>query len=262
MSDKPWWGEYSFENGQGRLWQLAGLELRFCRQPGEWQIEVLRQAEQQEDEHGWAFAPESHPALAGARLSRHLFRETRDCLRLLPRLADRPVVIKPVNPLFIAAGQQATLFVSTPVWASAWLEGLGKPILDIPVVHPSDTWFGSSPIRGQLAYATKVFCRTELSQLPIRPFRAVTPVTILNDGNDTMPVERLCLPVPQLDLFSGTDSRLWTPGLRVERQANTRIPRVVVESQRHPASGVVKRLTQARESDHSSLGSMFDLFFD
>ncbi len=32
----------------------------------------------------------------------------------MPRLADRSVVIKPVDPIYIPAGQRGTLYISTP----------------------------------------------------------------------------------------------------------------------------------------------------
>lgn len=261
MADKrPWWGEYHFETDSTRSWQLAGLDLRITRHTAEWHLESYRHPDQHEDLHDWQEQLGSIPLAETARLHRHLFTSTSDSLHLLPRLADRPVVIKPIDPLYIPAGQHATLFVSTPLWLSVWAGHHPEPLLDLPVVRPSDTWFGITPVRGQVCYATKVFCRTELSQLPIRPFRAVTPVSIDNAGPDTMPIERLCMPMPLLELYSATDGRLWTPGLRVERQPNTRIPRVRVDNHLHPAAGNVKRLGSARHADEDTLGRMFEHF--
>lgn len=262
MTDKAWWGDFSFDPDKGQSWRLAGLEVRLSRRQGEWRIETRRPADQHEDIQDWRHDPVSPEELPEARLQRFLFRQTTPRMRMLPRLADRPVVIKPVSPLFIAPGQSATLFVSTPVWVNAWVDGMDKPLLDIPVVRPSDTWFGASPIRGQLAYATKVFGRTDLAHLPVRPFRAVTPVTIANDSADAMQVERVCLPAPQLDVHAGEDGRLWTPGLRVERPAHTRLPKVLIESRHPDFAGRLTRLSPARENDAGALGSMFDHFFD
>lgn len=55
------------------------------------------------------------PLQAGMRVSRFSFRETAKLLRLVPALADRPVVVRPDLPFFISADETITLFVSTPV---------------------------------------------------------------------------------------------------------------------------------------------------
>ena len=103
-----WWGEFSFDLDKGRLWRLAGLDLRLCRRQGEWRIETLRRPDQHEDHQDWIIEMQSPEEIGGARLQRHLFTAAPERLRLLPRLADRPVVIRPVSPLFIAPGQSAT----------------------------------------------------------------------------------------------------------------------------------------------------------
>lgn len=257
-----WWGEFGFEPGEGRMWRLAGLDVRLSRHEREWVLETSRSPFQHEDVQDWELL---HPSLAApenAAPSRFLFNRTGEKLRVMPALADRSVVIKPVTPLYIPAGQSATLFVSTPVWAQVRVEGLDSPLMDVPVIRPSDTWFGTSPAQGRLCYGTKVFGRTDLSALPLRPFRAVTPVAISNDSPDTMQVERLCMPVPSLDLFGAPDGRLWTHGLLVDRQPGSRQPRVRIDPRMHAAAGVVRLLSRAREHDEDTLSRMFEHFLD
>jgi hypothetical protein len=83
----------------------------------------------------------------------------------MPRLADRSVVIKPVDPIYIPAGQRGTLYISTPLWISGFVEGQKEPLFDIPVILPKDTWFGPDHRTGEMCYATSVDGRTELNQL-------------------------------------------------------------------------------------------------
>lgn len=257
-----WWGEFRFEAGESRLWRLAGLDLRLTRNDREWQVECRRNPMQHEDEQDWTLeSPAPHP-LPDVIPGRHLFDRTGPVLKILPALADRSVVIKPVNPLYIPGGQSAVLFVSTPVWVQVKVEQAVTPLLDIPVIRPSDTWFGSTPVQGRVCYGTKVFGRTELALLPLRPFRAVTPVSIRNDAGDTMPVERICMPVPLLDLYCATDGRLWTPGLLVDRQPGARLPRVRIDSRMHEDAGVVRLLGRAREQDPDTLTRMFEHLLD
>jgi hypothetical protein len=50
-----------------------------------------------------------------------MFHKTNSSFHLMPRLSDRSVVIKPVDPIYIPAGQRGTL--SAPVmdcWLSQW----------------------------------------------------------------------------------------------------------------------------------------------
>ncbi len=262
MTIQVWWGEYTFEAGQTRHWQLAGLDLQVRRSPWEWQIESFRQPHQHEDEHSWQVDDTETVLPEKTVLQRHIFNQTSDKLNLRPRLADRSVVIKPINPLFIPAAQSATLFVSTPVWVTVTIDGVDHPLLDIPVVRPTDTWFGSNPIRGELCYATKVFGRLNLDQLPVRAFRAVTPVHIFNNGIDTMPIERINIPTALLPLYSSLDGRLWTPTLEVERVNNGRAPKVRIEPRLHAAAGIVKLLNKARRENEDNLIRLFEHFFD
>jgi hypothetical protein len=90
----------------------------------------------------------------------------------------------------------------------------------------------------------------------------VTPVAISNDSPDTMQVERLCMPVPSLDLFGAPDGRLWTHGLLVDRQPGSRQPRVRIDPRMHAAAGVVRLLSRAREHDEDTLSRMFEHFLD
>jgi hypothetical protein len=262
MATPVWWGEYTFEAGQTRHWQLAGLDLQVRRSPWEWQIESYRHPQQHEDDHSWQILDSETELPEKTVLQRHIFNQTNDTLSLLPRLADRSVVIKPINPLFIPANQSATLFVSTPVWVTLAINGVNHPLLDIPVVRPTDTWFGSSPIRGELCYATKVFGRLDLDQLPVRAFRAVTPVHIVNHSADTMPIERINIPTSLLPLYSSTDGRLWTPTLEVERPNNGRAPKVRIDARLHTYAGVAQLVNHARQENQDNLIRLFEHLFE
>ena len=97
----------------------------------------------------------------------------------MPRLANRSVVIKPVDPIYIPAGQRGTLYISTPLWIAGFVEGQREPIFDLPVILPKDTWFGPNHRSGEICYATAVDGRTELEQLRPRAFRAVTQLNFI-----------------------------------------------------------------------------------
>lgn len=259
-----WWGSLDFAPGHARRWDLAGLLLEISRQPQEWRLRLERTPRQSEDNHEWRPLP-APDAEAGDTppFRRYVFRQTSAPLQLLPRLADRSVVVRPVSPLFVPAGQETTFYVSTPLWIAAWVEHLGEPLLDVPVVVPRDTWFGPGPARGQLCYATQVMGRTDLGQLPPRPFRAVTPVHVRNQGGDAMPVDRINIPAPFLPVYAAESGRLWTPALSIVRHAGTQPLHIGLEAGISTQAGHVALLTPARRGqDEHGLIRVFDNFFD
>lgn len=257
-----WWGKQSFEPGQGRHWHMAGMDLCIIRQVREWQFQIDRTPAQSEDNHEW-HRDDQLPEVPMGELRRYVLRQTTGDLTLLPRLADRSVVIRPVMPLFVPPGQEVTFYVSTPVWLACHVEGQETPLLDMPVVRPADTWFGPNTVRGEICYTTQVTGRLELSQLTPRPFRAVTPVRISNLGQDIMPVERINLPVPFLPVYGAESGRLWTPTLHVTAEERQRVPRIRIDSGISTEAGHVALLSPARRgSDEHALIRVFDNLFD
>lgn len=257
-----WWGAQSFGTGQGRHWHLAGMNLSIIRHAREWQFQIERTPDQSEDNHDW-YRDDHLPESPLGELRRYVFRQTTEILELLPRMADRSVVIRPVMPLFVPPGQDITFYVSTPVWVSCHAKDLDSPLLDIPVVRPADTWFGPNMVKGEICYTTKVNGHLELDQLTPRPFRAVTPVQIRNLGNDIMPVERINLPVPFLPIYAAESGRLWTPTLHVTMEQHQRIPRIRIDTSISTEAGHVTLLSPARRgSEEHALIRVFDNLID
>lgn len=259
-----WWGGFDFTIGQGRTWELAGLILDISRQTQEWHLRLHRTAEQSEHNQEWQQRPGSSLAeMGGMDYCRFMFQRTTSALRLLPRLADRSVVVRPVNPLFIPSGQETTLYVSTPVWVAAYVEGSVEPLLDVPVVIPRDTWFGPNPVVGQLCYASQITGRTDFSQLPIRAFRAITPVHVRNHGHTAMPIERINIPTPFLPVYGAESGRLWTPTLAITRQGAALRLNIRIEDGISTQAGHVIQLTAARRGpEEHALIRVFENFFD
>lgn len=263
MSNNTWWGNIPFALDEVRRWQLANLTLQIQRVAQEWQISHHRQNNQHEDEHDWRLLPplDEETMPEKSVLQRHIFNQTSSHITLKPQLADRSVVIKPITPLFIAPNQQTTLFVSTPLWLNVFTSD-NSLLLDTPVIKPTETWFGATPIRGELCYATKVFARLDLEQLPIRSFRAVTPIHITNHHTQSMPIERINIPAPLLSLYAGDDGRLWTPTLEVEQLSYGRAPKIHLSKQLYDRAGNVKLLNNARQNNPENLIHLFENFFN
>ena len=257
-----WWGEQIFEINQSKAWQFGSLLFRLTRGIQEWRLEYYRPVVQydyeqqchQIDDPNFAFPAPVH-------IERYMFKSTQNKLQLMPRLANRSVVIKPVDPIYIPAGQRGTLYISTPLWIAGFVEGQREPIFDLPVILPKDTWFGPNHRSGEICYATAVDGRTELKQLHPRAFRAVTPIEFHNTSNQQLRFDRMNVPVPALPLFySESTGRLWTSQIRVLHEGSDRPPRIRVENRTPPNAGEVAYLHPPRDPA-GALFNMFDSFF-
>ncbi len=258
-----WWGEFDFESGHCRQWKLAGLELAITRHPEEWHVWTQRTPQQSEDNHVWLLREATALAESQSAFTRFVFRQTASHLSLLPHMADRSVVVRPINPLFVPGGQETVFYVSTPLWIAGYAEDVIAPLFDIPVIESRETWFGPSPARGELCYATKVSARTTLSQVAPRPFRAVTPVHVRNHGTSSLPIERINIPAPFLPVYAAESGRLWTPALTVTRDAHSSRLHVHIGKGISTEAGHVVQLTPARRGeDEHALIHVFDNFFD
>lgn len=258
---QPWWGPMRYAIGEARKWQLGSLEFSVQRERCEWQIAYHRPTQQDEDQQTNYNILDADAALtAPVTLQRFLFSQTSEMLSLLPRLADRPVVVRPLNPIIIPPGEQGTLYVSTPLWLAGYPENQKSALFDLPIVRPSDTWFGQNMLNGSLCYATPVFGRTDLTQLPPRPFRAVTPILLRNQSNAPMQLQRLSLPVPALSLYrDAREDRWWTPTLDVTQDNHRAPPRVRIES---VSSTAHLGFVQPPRAPESTLLRMFDSWFE
>lgn len=257
-----WWGEYEFELNRPKAWQFGSLLLRITRNLQEWRLEYHRPQVQYDYEQKWHRIDDPNFAFPQpVQIERYMFKSTESTLSLMPRLANRSVVIKPVDPIYIPAGQRGTLYISTPLWLAGFVAGQREPIFDIPVILPKDTWFGPSPRLGAVCYATSVDGRTELQQLKSRAFRAVTPIEFHNTSNQQLRFDRMNVPIPALPLFfSESTGRLWTSQIRVNHDSIDRPPKVRIESRTPFDAGTVSYIHPPRESGNV-LFNMFDSFF-
>ncbi|RMF77300.1 MAG: hypothetical protein D6739_12950 [Nitrospirae bacterium] len=209
QQDATWWGDFRLPEGATKEWSIGPLRLAVGRELHEWDVRY-EWVESPVGEVGLSVATAVEALPAYDQQERYVCRAGGDRLRLRPVLADRPVISRPVVPLHLLAGEEVTLFVSSPVWLRLAVGEPPRPLTEIAIQRPSDTWFGPSTMEGQLCYDSRSQGRLSLERVPRRPHRAVTRVVVRNAGEDAMRLERLSLPVPYLALFAGVDGRLWT----------------------------------------------------
>jgi hypothetical protein len=137
---------------------------------------------------------------------------------VMPALADRAVVIRPDKPLYVPAGEEVTLYISTPLWMCIEVGEPAHLLQEIPSYRSSDTWFGASTLDGELCYASRTTARLLLEDVPPRFHRALTPILIHNEAEDALLLERIRLPVQHLSLFQAANDFLWTERVTLDRE--------------------------------------------
>jgi hypothetical protein len=135
-------------------------------------------------------------------------------------LADRSVVTSSEQHLSVPAGEEVTVYVSSPLWVRIETGKPGKLLCEIPVFRPSDTWFGPDTTEGELCYASRTFHRVSLEDVPVRPHRATTAVKVKNRARSMLALERMQVPVTHLALYRAGDRRLWTQDVLFEREGD------------------------------------------
>jgi hypothetical protein len=183
--------------------------------------------------------------LEHASLERYLTRHAQPLLHITPTLADRPVVTRPVVPFHLCAGEEATLYVSLPVWMRLEAGPHRLLLKEIAIQRLSDTWFGPSTLEGELCYASTTHCRQDLGEVPLYPYRTITPVLIQNRSKQTLVLERLSLPVHFLSVYGSPQNRLWTSRVSLKWEHGTTVS-MEIEAQAPAQAGKAQMLCGPR----------------
>ena len=245
------WGDFALAEGVTGYWRIGPLELWVSNLAHEWRVAYRQEDDPLESTVTVAIPAETAPPEEVEHL-RFGFGKTGTGLTLAPVLADRAVVVKPEVPLYIPSGEEATLYVSTPVWVRVGLEKTGT-LLELPTYRPSDTWFGSSTVAGEFCYASRTAGRLSLGELVFRPHRAVTPVCVRNRADDPLLLERVKLPVQYLAVYRDESRFLWTPKVTLEREADGDLAGLEVSKKVPREVGPTVRLGEPRQHADKNL---------
>lgn len=254
-----WWGAYEIPVGEARRWRVGGLELWVARSHEGW---LVRSHEHPRDEL------EAPPLIIAEPLQwlpedgadevvKYKLSSLSTRLELRPALADRAVVSRPRMPFSIVAGARTTVYVGTPLWMELRCGEDAVKLCELPLMRPPQTWFGSSTWEGELCYAGWTHCRTDPEEIPLRPWRAITPLLMLNQGKDGWLLDRVVLPVPQLSLYATPAGHLWTSGLDVSRDTDGHVGDIEVHHGEPSDPGPWTELARPRRSGSRSLLGRF-----
>ena len=248
-----WWKDMEFPTGETLCWQIGPFSVWITRSDSEWRVAHEYSSHDEDRPVEWRVDFGRCQPADAAVLSRYIFGRTSPRLSLKPVLADRPVVTKPHTPFYIPSGIDATIFVSTPLWVRIEVNDPPVFLQELPIVRPSDTWFGSSTLEGEICYATRTSARLRLEEVPRRPHRAITPVMIRNRASSNLFLERLSIPVPFLALYGDAQGLLWTEPLTLIRETETEMAEVRLAEDPPAHAETPVRLMEPRQKPETGM---------
>lgn len=259
-ADDAWWTPFELGTREMGRWQIGPSTLWLYHTTHEWRLFHRGGTDSLEASSNVVLplAPEERDAVLHGTtevddVHRISFRQTTADARLRPALADRSVVVRPEDALVVPPGEEATLFVSTPLWVQLLVGAAEKPVHEVPSYRPSDTWFGTSTRSGELSYAVRTAGRMELDDLPQRRHRAITPLRLRNAAADVLRVERVQLPTPHLALYETADGFLWTERVDMHRSRTHEGAEVTVRDGPPPQHASAEPMAPPREAVRKGL---------
>ena len=256
-----WCGEFEIPEGTRSQWRVGPVTIWIERNHGEWRIATeLSEGDDDVRVEYTANAPETD-LMARKNVVRIGTSAESNQVTLEPRLADRDVVTKPLKPFYVAAGEQVSVFVGSPLWLAVGYGNPARTMHEFPLVRPSDTWFGDNTMVGEVCYASRTQCRLRLENLPARPHRAATKVLVNNQSDTPLLLTRMKLPVQYLPLYYDEDGVFWTRDITVTNDAVDK-PAAIRHRDEPPALARSPRLiSQARTYGGENLVmKVFSLF--
>lgn len=219
---EPWWGDFEVSPGATGRWRIGPMRLWLQHRTHEWRLSWHGSPDPLDSTVGvevpW---PGAEPVVeeAGETLvvARYAAPGASSKVSLLPRLADRSTVIRPEDPFHIPAGVSATFFANTALWVEVRIGDPARAICELPIARPPDTWFGPDKTVGELCYASRTWMRMRYEDLPHRPHRAATQITVVNRAAEPLAIERMLLPVDALSLYRHEDGYLTTEPVTLTR---------------------------------------------
>ncbi|ABM04750.1 conserved hypothetical protein [Psychromonas ingrahamii 37] len=220
-NETPWWGEVNLDKERCLQLDIGPLSVAIEHDAHEWRIHSQREKEVDTNDNRLHKIVGQFSPCYYQDVARYIVNSSSNHIQLLPALADRSVVCRPVAPINLDAGASVTLYVSTPIYLMINVVNSKTSLLqELATQRLSDTWFGPSTCSGELCYASATSGRLDLQKLPYRIQRATTPLLIHNNADDNLLFERVALPTPLLSLYAAKNGQLWTENITLTREDN------------------------------------------
>ncbi len=259
---ETWWREFRLPVNDSLRWTIGPFSLQVMHREKEWLVWHQRIANTVADDEVWSLEWNLCMKMDEGDIQRHVFSRTEELFTVYPRLADRPVVVKAAKPLHIQTGQQVDIYVSSPLWFVVAVHQAKVDLQEVPIVRPSDTWFGPSTLEGELCYASTTQGRLYLTDLPPRPHRAISPIKIKNQADKPLLLTQFSLPTPYLSLFDAGKGGLWTEAITLLNDDDTDLAKVAFSDTPPAPYNKAKKIVKARQKkDRNMLLNTFSSLF-
>jgi hypothetical protein len=213
-----WWGTFNFQEDKPRYWEVGSLLLGVERKTHEWRIASNTNDDAEKNNIKVGVDGALGFNKDNLQFKRFVYHQTSSTLTLTPTLADRSQVSHADTAFYLPPHEHVTIYVSSPVWVRVETGNPKMPMVEIPSVRLSDTWHGPNTLEGELCYASRTFCRTNINEMPVRSHRVLTPVVIYNHAKSPLLIEQLSLPLPYLSLYVDINGGLWTEEIIVKNE--------------------------------------------
>lgn len=244
--DGVWAHPYQLASGQTQQHQLGHTRLWVTMLDLEWQIREQKIDVESDPQHWLETIGHTLPS-ADIAVQRFVRSNDNGMVSFYPAMASLPTVIRPFQPLTIPPGARCVLYVGTGLWMKVCVGEDKVELAEVPLAPPSMTWLGRNTREGELCYASSTYGRLALEAVPKRPWRAVTPVTIINSREKPLLLERFSMPTPLLSLYRNEKGQLWTPGITVECETDMSSASLQIASSVVAEAGPCEAIAPARE---------------
>ncbi|WP_444998567.1 hypothetical protein [Aliikangiella sp. IMCC44359] len=267
-----WKQVFSIPSGEHYKLTFGSLTTYISHQEGDWQFRYLYSTEKEDEiEQKIEFSSHETPVPEYSQLTRiihanpiqdAIINKQSNCdgnlanlskISFQPQLANRSIVAKPHTPFYLPAQESVTIYLSTPVWLAIKIGEVSQPLLEIPSFKLSDTWFGPRPHIGELCYASQFSGRTNFQLLPKRMSRIITPVQIINNGKESLKLEKIAIPTAYLTTYLTDSGELWTSELKVLCERDKKAPLVSTAKNLPSHVANASLISEPREKDASGL---------
>ncbi|WP_163831987.1 hypothetical protein [Spartinivicinus ruber] len=210
---------------RNQIWDFGTLLFSLRRQQREWQVHYkhfnINPEAERNDVLTWCGESELTDS---DNFKRFVFSRTHKDLTITPILPDRNLVAKPIVSITLMPEEQITLYVSVALWLrvsvkNPTVESIKNnkddyiTLCELPIRELSNTWFGPNTLEGELCYASKTHALVNQESLPLKPYRAIVPVTVTNNQPEILKIEKINIPVSALGLYRNSNGLFWASGV-------------------------------------------------
>jgi hypothetical protein len=192
--------------------------------------------------------------------SRFALKDKVTSIEFVPIMPDRPVVVKPESSFYLTKNTMKNIYVRVPVWISINVAAKSKmQLLEIPSVILSNTWFGDLS-EGELCYWLSSGARSQIEVDPATPFMAICPLTLQNQSDENLLVEKLAVRTENSTLYMH-NGQLWSDMIFITYTGQSEISKVIFTGKPHKEiAGAIKISEPRKKQNKKLLVKTFDTF--